>query len=43
MVIGRTASRVSAADALRHVAGYTCVLDMTMRGGEDRSVRTPVT
>ncbi|MHA6781213.1 fumarylacetoacetate hydrolase family protein [Pseudonocardia saturnea] len=39
VVIGRTASRVSAADALDHVAGYTCVLDMTMRGGEDRSVR----
>jgi 2-keto-4-pentenoate hydratase/2-oxohepta-3-ene-1,7-dioic acid hydratase in catechol pathway len=39
VVIGRTASRVRAADALGHVAGYTCVLDMTMRGGEDRSVR----
>ncbi len=39
VVIGRTASRVSAADALQYVAGYTCVLDMTMRGGEDRSVR----
>ncbi|GAA3224978.1 hypothetical protein GCM10017691_13440 [Pseudonocardia petroleophila] len=39
VVIGRTASRVTAASALDHVAGYTCVLDMTMRGGEDRSVR----
>lgn len=39
VVVGRTASRVRAADALRYVAGYTCVLDMTMRGGEDRSVR----
>lgn len=39
VVIGRTASGVRAADALRYVAGYTCVLDMTMRGGEDRSVR----
>ena len=24
---------------LDHVAGYTCLLDMTMRGGEDRSTR----
>lgn len=39
VVIGRTASHVRAADALAHVAGYTVVLDMTMRGGEDRSVR----
>jgi 2-keto-4-pentenoate hydratase/2-oxohepta-3-ene-1,7-dioic acid hydratase in catechol pathway len=39
VVIGRRASRVSAAAALEHVAGYTCLLDMTMRGGEDRSVR----
>lgn len=39
LIIGRTASHVSAADALDYVAGYTNVLDMTMRGGEDRSVR----
>jgi len=38
-VIGRTASHVSAADALDHVFGYTSLLDMTMRGGEDRSTR----
>ena len=38
-VIGRTARHVSAEDALDHVFGYTCLLDMTMRGGEDRSVR----
>lgn len=38
-VIGRTARHVSEADALSHVFGYTCLLDMTMRGGEDRSVR----
>ena len=30
---------MTVADALDHVAGYTCLLDMTMRGGEDRSVR----
>lgn len=39
VIIGRTASHVSADDALDHVAGYTCLLDMTMRGGEDRSIR----
>lgn len=38
-VIGRTARHVSEAEALSHVLGYTCLLDMTMRGGEDRSVR----
>lgn len=39
VVIGRRASNVSIDDALGVVAGYTCLLDMTMRGGEDRSVR----
>jgi 2-keto-4-pentenoate hydratase/2-oxohepta-3-ene-1,7-dioic acid hydratase in catechol pathway len=39
LVIGRTARRVSEQDALRHVFGYTGLLDITMRGGEDRSVR----
>lgn len=38
-VIGRTTRNVTAADALEHLFGYTCLLDMTMRGGEDRSVR----
>lgn len=38
-VIGRTARNVDEADALDYVFGYTCLLDMTMRGGEDRSVR----
>ncbi|MBB6377559.1 2-keto-4-pentenoate hydratase/2-oxohepta-3-ene-1,7-dioic acid hydratase in catechol pathway [Pseudonocardia eucalypti] len=38
-VIGRRAHRVSEADALGHVAGYTACLDITMRGGEDRSTR----
>lgn len=38
-VIGRTARNVGVAEALDHVFGYTCLLDMTMRGGEDRSVR----
>lgn len=39
VIIGRTASHVDRAHALSYVAGYTCLLDMTMRGGEDRSVR----
>lgn len=39
LVIGQTASHVSIQDALSVVAGYTLLLDMTMRGGEDRSTR----
>ena len=38
-VIGRTASRVSAADAWQYVAGYAIGLDITIRGSEDRSFR----
>ena len=39
LVIGRTARHVSEQDALSHVFGYTGLLDITMRGGEDRSTR----
>ena len=39
VVIGKTASRVARADALDHVFGYAPLLDITMRGGEDRSYR----
>lgn len=39
LVIGRTARRVSEQDALSYVFGYTGLLDVTMRGGEDRSTR----
>jgi 2-keto-4-pentenoate hydratase/2-oxohepta-3-ene-1,7-dioic acid hydratase in catechol pathway len=39
VVIGRTATHVSADEALDHVFGYTCVLDITVRSGEDRSTR----
>lgn len=39
LVIGRTARRVSEQEALSHVFGYTGLLDITMRGGEDRSTR----
>jgi 2-keto-4-pentenoate hydratase/2-oxohepta-3-ene-1,7-dioic acid hydratase in catechol pathway len=38
-VIGRTARFVPVGEALDVVAGYTCCLDITMRGGEDRSTR----
>lgn len=39
VVIGRTADRVPASQALEHVAGYCIGLDMTVRGSEDRSFR----
>ncbi|MEU2250916.1 fumarylacetoacetate hydrolase family protein [Streptomyces sp. NPDC019224] len=39
VVIGRTATHVSADDALDHVFGYTCLLDITVRSAEDRSTR----
>jgi 2-keto-4-pentenoate hydratase/2-oxohepta-3-ene-1,7-dioic acid hydratase in catechol pathway len=39
LVIGRTARRVSEQEALSYVFGYTALLDITMRGGEDRSTR----
>jgi len=39
LVIGRTARLVSEQDALSYVFGYTGLLDITMRGGEDRSTR----
>ena len=39
LVIGRTARQVGEQDALSYVFGYTGLLDITMRGGEDRSTR----
>ncbi|MER6119704.1 fumarylacetoacetate hydrolase family protein [Streptomyces sp. NPDC001743] len=39
VVIGRPTTHVSADEALDHVFGYTCVLDITVRSGEDRSTR----
>jgi 2-keto-4-pentenoate hydratase/2-oxohepta-3-ene-1,7-dioic acid hydratase in catechol pathway len=39
VVIGKTADRVSAQNALSHVAGYCIGLDMTVRGPEERSLR----
>src|SRR5260221_2897717 len=39
VVIGRTASGIGEADALEHVFGYTCLLDITVRRKEDRGLR----
>lgn len=39
VVIGTTARDVSVEEAAGVIAGYTCLLDITMRGGEDRSTR----
>ncbi|MEE4451419.1 fumarylacetoacetate hydrolase family protein [Novosphingobium resinovorum] len=35
IVIGKTCTNVSAAEALDHVAGYTAALDMTMKGEKE--------
>jgi len=42
MVIGKSGSDIPQAKALEHVAGYCLGLDMTVRGGEDRSFRKSV-
>ena len=42
VVIGREARGISRGDALDCVAGYAMGLDMTVRGGEDRSIRKSV-
>lgn len=39
VVIGRAATDVSSVDALDHVFGYTCLVDVTVRGPEERSTR----
>ena len=39
IVIGKTASHVSAADALDYVFGYAPILDISVRSTEDRSTR----
>ena len=39
VVIGRMARDVAMADAMRYVFGYTGVMDITVRGDEDRSTR----
>ena len=42
MVVGRETRGISRERALECVAGYTMGLDMTVRGGEDRSMRKSV-
>lgn len=42
VVIGHVADRVSRAEALRYVAGYTIGLDITLRGPEERSLRKSI-
>ena len=42
VVIGREARGIARGDALDCVAGYAMGLDMTVRGGEDRSIRKSV-
>ncbi len=42
VVIGREARSIARERALECVAGYTMGLDMTVRGGEDRSIRKSV-
>jgi 2-keto-4-pentenoate hydratase/2-oxohepta-3-ene-1,7-dioic acid hydratase in catechol pathway len=39
VVIGKTARNVKTAEAMSYVFGYTGVIDITVRGGEDRSTR----
>ncbi len=39
VIIGRRARHVSAAEALQYVFGYSVALDVTVRGGEERSQR----
>ncbi len=39
MVIGKGGSMIPVDEALSHVFGYTCGLDITVRGAEDRSKR----
>ncbi|MCK9917452.1 fumarylacetoacetate hydrolase family protein [Microbacteriaceae bacterium K1510] len=41
-VIGHTADRISAKDALNYVFGYCIGLDMTVRGPEERSLRKSI-
>lgn len=39
VVIGKTAKNIPAARALDYVFGYTCLLDISVRGKEDRGLR----
>jgi len=39
VIIGRAARGIGEREALEHVFGYTCLLDITLRGKEDRGLR----
>jgi 2-keto-4-pentenoate hydratase/2-oxohepta-3-ene-1,7-dioic acid hydratase in catechol pathway len=39
IIVGKRARHVSAADARAYIFGYACLLDMTMRGQEERVMR----
>jgi 2-keto-4-pentenoate hydratase/2-oxohepta-3-ene-1,7-dioic acid hydratase in catechol pathway len=39
VIIGRAAHDIGEREALEHVFGYTCLLDITLRGKEDRGLR----
>ena len=42
VVIGRQGNQIAAADAMKHVAGYTVALDMTLRGPEFQCFRKSI-
>lgn len=42
VIIGHRADRVPRSEALRHVAGYSIGLDITLRGPEERSLRKSI-
>ncbi|MDB6002726.1 MAG: nagL [Rhizobacter sp.] len=39
IIIGREGREITEADALQHVFGYACLLDITLRGKEERVMR----
>ncbi len=42
VVIGKTGTQISRADAFKYIAGYALGLDITLRGPEDRSFRKSI-
>jgi 2-keto-4-pentenoate hydratase/2-oxohepta-3-ene-1,7-dioic acid hydratase in catechol pathway len=41
-IIGKSATNVSAADAADYIFGYACLIDVTMRGKEERVMRKSI-
>jgi 2-keto-4-pentenoate hydratase/2-oxohepta-3-ene-1,7-dioic acid hydratase in catechol pathway len=39
LVIGRSGFRIAAEDALEHIFGYSCLIDVTVRGPQERAMR----